>query len=225
MSNMTQKAILTAKINGVVKDLMIKTSADQVFIDDTTTLEMKLTELLAALNGKATSTHTHTQSEVTGLENDLAARPTTDAMNSAISAAISALINGAPETYDTLKELADYIEAHQDVVDALSAAIGNKADTSVVSALEATVTAVQTTVDSLGALATKDIISETDLDSALVAKVNAASEGNHSHEHLDVLNSITEAHLSTWNGKSKFYFSNMVPENLAEGDLWAQIIS
>ena len=44
------------------------------------------------------------------------------------SAAISELIGGAPETYDTLKEIADYIASHEDVVTALNAAIGNKVD-------------------------------------------------------------------------------------------------
>lgn len=41
---------------------------------------------------------------------------------------ISDLIGGAPETYDTLKEIADYIASHEDVADALNAAIANKAE-------------------------------------------------------------------------------------------------
>lgn len=41
---------------------------------------------------------------------------------------ISDLIGGAPETYDTLKEIADYIANHEDVSEALNQAIGNKAD-------------------------------------------------------------------------------------------------
>lgn len=40
---------------------------------------------------------------------------------------ISQLINGAPETLDTLKEVADAIEENENVVDALDAAIGTKA--------------------------------------------------------------------------------------------------
>lgn len=43
-----------------------------------------------------------------------------------------------PETFDTLKEIATYIEEHQTTVDAINAAIGNKADkTSVYSKEEA----------------------------------------------------------------------------------------
>lgn len=41
---------------------------------------------------------------------------------------VADLVDSAPETMDTLKELADAIEAHQDVTDALNAAIGNKVD-------------------------------------------------------------------------------------------------
>ena len=40
---------------------------------------------------------------------------------------IADLIGGAPETYDTLKELADYIASHEEVADALNEAIGKKA--------------------------------------------------------------------------------------------------
>ena len=41
---------------------------------------------------------------------------------------IANLINGAPQTLDTLKEIADAMAESQDVVDALQAAIGDKAD-------------------------------------------------------------------------------------------------
>ena len=224
MSNVAQKAILTAKINGVLKDLMVKTSADQVFIDDNTTLAAKLTELVEALDGKAAATHTHAQADVTGLEDALTARPTTEAMNAAISTAISGLINGAPETYDTLKEIADYIDAHQDVVDTLNASIGSKADASVVATLQETVKAIKTVTDSLGALATKDSVAESDLDEALKAKINAAAEGNHSHDNKTVLDGITADLVTAWNGKSAIYYSATQPIGLAEGDLWVQLI-
>lgn len=224
MSNVAQKAILTAKIGGVLKDLMVKTTADQVFIDDSTTLAAKLTELVEALDGKAAATHTHAQADVTGLEDALTARPTTEAMNAAISTAISGLINGAPETYDTLKEIADYIDAHQDVVDALNASIGSKADASVVATLQETVTAIKTVTDSLGALATKNSVVESDLDEALKAKINAAAEGNHSHDNKTVLDGITADLVTAWNGKSTIYYSAAQPAKLAEGDLWVQLI-
>lgn len=41
---------------------------------------------------------------------------------------IASLVNGAPETLDTLKEIADALEQNEDVVEALNNAIGTKAD-------------------------------------------------------------------------------------------------
>ena len=49
-----------------------------------------------------------------------------------------------------------------------------------------------------GALADKDVVSESDLDSALAEKVNAASEGNHSHLNKTVLDGITAEKVSNW---------------------------
>lgn len=49
-----------------------------------------------------------------------------------------------------------------------------------------------------GALAHKDIVSESDLDYELAEKINAASEGNHSHSNKDVLDGITSEKVSSW---------------------------
>lgn len=183
MANTAQKAILRAKIAGVLKDLMVKTTAEQVYLDDTTTLAAKLQELINALNGKAASSHTHSQSEVTGLTKALEERVTT-AMNDAISKAVNDLIDGAPSTYDTLKEIADYIAEHEDVVKALNQAIGNKADASTVTALQTTVTTIQNAV------------------------------GN-----------IKSSDITNWNSKSKVFYSASEPSNLAEGDMWVQLLN
>lgn len=67
------------------------------------------------------------------------------AISTAVSEAVAGLINGAPETYDTLKEIADYIEAHKSVETALNEAIGKKAD-------KTTTDAIQASIDALGAL-------------------------------------------------------------------------
>ena len=68
-------------------------------------------------------------------------KPVSTAQQTAITAAqtaantytdnkIAALINGAPSTLDTLKEISDAMTEHKEVVEALEAAIGNKADAS-----------------------------------------------------------------------------------------------
>lgn len=195
MANTASKAILRAYINSVLTDLMVKTTGEQVYLDDTTTVAAKIAEMVTAINLRAKST-------------DVTAE---------ISAAINGLINGAPGTYDTLKEIADYIASHEDVVASLNAAIGNKADKTAFEAVKAT-------VDALGSLASKNTVSENDLDAALKEKVNAASEGNHSHSNKAVLDGITADKVSSWDSKSKVYTDASQPAGLTENDLWIQII-
>lgn len=64
-----------------------------------------------------------------------------------IDKAIADLINGAPTTLDTLKEIADAMKENEDVVVALEAAIGAKADatetTSLISHLDTRVTTLE----------------------------------------------------------------------------------
>ena len=54
--------------------------------------------------------------------------PTTETVEGLISAAIDALIDGAPATYDTLKEISEWIATHQSEYAALIAAIAGKVD-------------------------------------------------------------------------------------------------
>ena len=184
MSNVTKKAILRALVEGVLTDLMVQTKADNVYLDDTTTVAAKLAEMVAAINERAKSTDVTTQ----------------------ISAAINGLINGAPDTYDTLKEIAEYIASHEDVVAGLNAAIGAKADKS-------TVEAIQATVSALGALAAKDKVSESDLDTDLK-----------SHSNKTVLDGITAEKVAGWDGKGTVYVQAAQPAGLAAGDLWIQTL-
>lgn len=143
MSNAVKNATFTTMVEGVLTDLMLKTTAAQVEVSEGVTLADKIQTILTAIDGKAATSHTHVIADVTGLDDKLATLATTEAMNTAISAAIDELIDGAPDTYDTLKEIATYITEHEDVVTALNAAIGNKADTSVVTALSDKVTALE----------------------------------------------------------------------------------
>lgn len=170
-TNVRKNATFTTMINNVVTDLMLKTTSAQVEVAEGVSLADKLTELTTAISNKAGSEHTHLTSDVTGLDDALTARPTKDAMNTAISTAISELINGAPETYDTLKEIADYIETHEEVATALNEAIGKKADATTVETLQTLVNSIKTTVDGLGALASKDKVATADLDETLAAEV------------------------------------------------------
>ena len=200
MAAKASNAILKALIEGVLTDLMVKTTGEMVYLDDSTTVAAKIADMVTAINARA---------------------KTTD-MNTAISTAVSNLKNelmgeGVPEAYDTFKELADYIASHQEAADALTAAVGNKAD-------KTTVQTLQATINALGSLAKKSTVSETDLDTALKAKVNAAAEGNHSHDNKSVLDGITTEKVAAWDGKSRIYASKTQPTNLAAGDLWFELV-
>lgn len=196
MSSVYKNAIIKALVDGVVTELMIKTVGGNVYLDETTTLSSKIAEMVLAINERAKSTDVTSQ----------------------INALKDELLGDTPvEAYNTFTELAAYIETHQEAADALTAAIGNKADSSVVEALK-------TTIEGLGALATKSKVSESDLDTELAAKVNAASEGNHSHSNKTVLDGITSDKVTAWDGKSKVFISGSQPESLTSNDIWIQTI-
>ncbi len=94
-------------VGGEIRDIIAKTTGKHttvVWKETETTLDSALASIIAELSGQASG----------------------EAVDAKISAAIDVLIGGAPETYDTLKEIADYIESHKDVVTALNEAIGNK---------------------------------------------------------------------------------------------------
>lgn len=97
------------KVEGELKELLAKTNGENTIVTYNGT-EMTLTAALAAIYTSLTSL------------------PTDSGIDSKISAAIDGLIGGAPETYNTLKKIADCIVEHKDVADALSAAVGGKVD-------------------------------------------------------------------------------------------------
>lgn len=240
-----KNAILKTKIEGVIYEIMVKTGAANVIVDDQgTTLATKLASIIADLGtkattdaltkglaGKANSSHTHAQADVTGLEDALTARPTTEAMNTAISTAISDLINGAPETYDTLKEIADYIESHKSVETALNEAIGKKADKAstlagygITDAM--TATAIQKAIEDALAIATggeSAAAVKAALDTYKTSndtRVKAIEDDYLKAADKTELQGNIDAAKEIANAKSKIYYSATEPAGLAEGDLW-----
>lgn len=80
--------------------------------------------------------------KVSDLTNDSQFQTKTEVESIAAAAASAAkdeLIGGAPDTYDTLKEIADYISTHGEEAAGLAAAIGAKADQTTVDNLTTTV--------------------------------------------------------------------------------------
>ena len=138
----TRNAILKAKLEGVIYEVLVKTNAANVMVDENTTLAAKLTSILAdiatkantsdmttALAAKAEKSHTHAQSEITGLTDLLATLATSKSVTSAIDGLRQEMLGDTPvEAYNTFTELAAYIAEHKEAADALTAAVGNKAD-------------------------------------------------------------------------------------------------
>nr|WP_300819822.1 hypothetical protein [uncultured Acetatifactor sp.] len=94
---------------------------------------------------------------------------------------IAGLINGAPESLDTLKEVADAIAAHKTIMDALDAAIGKKA-----SAAE---------FDSHTKDTTKHVTPTERTN------WNDANTKKHTHGNKSVLDGITSTLISGWSAK------------------------
>lgn len=198
--NTAEKAILKAIISGTLTELLIKTSAEQVFLDETTTLAAKLTEIIAAINERAKTTDVNT------------------AMATMKEEILQELLGDMPvETLNTFTELAKAYTEHEEFAETLQAAIGDKADKTTVEALDAAIKA-------LGALASKDTISESDLDATLKEKINAASQGNHSHANKTVLDGIGAENVAAWDSKAKIYKTPTQPAGLTENDLWIQLV-
>lgn len=188
----SRNAILKAMIEAEVVELMVKTNVDNVYVDNTTTLAAKLAEIIAAINVRAKS----------------------EDVTAEISAAIDALIDGAPDTYNTLKELADYISEHEDVVTTLNTAIGSKLSVSVYEAF----------VSSLGSLAYKSTVSMSDLASDVKSAIETAAAGNHSHTNLSVLEGITEAKVADWDGKAELVVASSQPSDMDENTLFVHLV-
>lgn len=241
-----KNAIIKKKIENVLYELMIKTGVDNVWIDDSTTLASKLSDMITAINEKAKSTDV------------------TTSIKTAIDNLRSELMGeGVPEAYDTFKELADYIESHQAAADALTAAVGNKVDkvsgkglstndytTAEKNKLNGIAAGAQANViESIsvngtkqtpsskdvnivvptGALASKSKVAESDLDAALKEKVNASSESNHSHANKAVLDTITQDKVNSWDGKATVTVSSADATAaqiaaMKDGDLFIQLV-
>lgn len=165
---------------------------------------------LGALAGKSEVAYDDLAAALKTLIDGKAAQTTVDTLiggdtgksvRTVASEEIAKIVAGADKSYDTLKEIADWImndttgaaKMSNDIgrLDAILDGIGGTGE-------EATVVAYVTKmIEALptGALAGKDVVSEGDLDASLKEKVNAAAEGNHSHANkafLDTLSGATD---------------------------------
>lgn len=261
-----KNAIFKAKIEGVINELMFKTNAANVYVDDSTTLAAKLSSIIAdiatkastkdltdglagkansshthaqsdvtgladALAGKAAVKHTHAQSDITGLTDALAKLASTESVTKAIDALRQEMLGDTPvEAYNTFTELAAYITEHKEVSDALSAAIGTKADKATTLkgygiADAYTKTEVDKKIsDATGGESAADVKAALDTyKNSNDTRVDALEGKAHTHTNKTVLDGITSTKVAAWDAKAKVYYSATEPTDLTKNDLWVQL--
>lgn len=169
---------------------------------------------LGALSGKSEVAYDDLAAALKTLIDGKAAQTTVDTLvgedtgksvRTVASEEVAKIVAGADKSYDTLKEIADWIVSDttgaakmaNDItrLDGILAGIGGTDE-------EATVVAYVTKMINalgIGKLAGKDTVAEADLDAALKEKVNAAADGNHSHANkafLDTLSGATDEEVT-----------------------------
>ena len=201
----SKKSILKGMVNGVVTELYPKTSADNVFAASGTDLETLLTTI-----------------------------PTTETVNGLISDAIDALIDGAPATYDTLKEISDWIATHQSEYEALIAAIAGKVDKvegkglstndftdallTKLNGIEAGANAYVLPIASASSLGGVRVGDNLTIDSS-----TGALSGNYSAATTSAAGLMSAADKTALDAKPNVYIQSTQPSVLKAGDLWFEI--
>lgn len=106
----TTKAILTSiKVDGEIRELIAKSDGENVKVmynGAEKTLSAALTEIFTAASSAVTA----------------------ESAQSLITEEIAKIVNGAPETGDTLKELFDLINENKEAADLLTSAVSGKVD-------------------------------------------------------------------------------------------------
>lgn len=200
----SKKSILKGMVNGVVTELYPKTSADNVFAASGTDLETLLTTI-----------------------------PTTETVNGLISDAIDALIDGAPATYDTLKEISDWIATHQSEYEALIAAIAGKVDKVEGKGLS-TNDFTDTLLTKLNGIeaganaytlpaATTSALGGVKVGANLAVDANGEISGNYSNATTSAAGLMSAADKTALDAKPNVYVQSTQPSGLKAGDLWFEI--
>ena len=151
------------------------------------------TEVTNKLAGKSDTGHKHTVSEITDLTATATELNYMDGVTSNVQTQIDNITNGTKAVSKATS--ATYASSATTATNAGTATVAKDAEKlgGQLPSYYAKASDIPT-----GALADKDIVSESDLDSALAEKVNAAAQGNHSHSNKTVLDGITSTKVSNW---------------------------
>ena len=132
MSTTWKNATMKAIIDFVLCEMMFKTTGDQLYLDENTQLSPKIAEMIAAINARAKKEYV--DEAIAKLEENISKTSGIEELTASIKAEmeqytrteISKLVNGAPNTLDTLGEISAAMLENADVVEALEKAIGSK---------------------------------------------------------------------------------------------------
>lgn len=197
MTSNIETAIFKAKINGELKDIFFNTGIDNIIITEegsSITLSQKLADIVASLNSTLTL----------------------DAVETKISDAIAAVVDSAPESLDTLRELAEAITDNASLMDSLNDLISSK-----VSAKDGFDLISTSLVDSLNSL---DFDALASLTSDKIASFESGQENV--IESISVNGStVTIIDKSVDISVPSITISSDEPSSLNDGDLFLQIIS
>ncbi len=183
------------KIEGALRDVIAKSDGENVTVSyegSEVTLSSALSSILTKISSFSSGTD----------------------VDEKIATAIGNLIDGAPETYNTLKEIADYIASDKTAMETLNAAIGNKVSKEEGKGLSAEdfTTALKTKLDSMPA------ITETDVNNwnAKADKTVATTTAN------GLMSAADKVRLDGIRGVR---YGTEIPADLQEGELFIQTFS
>lgn len=186
---------------------------------DTIKVDNEFKELIAKSNGENV-TVTYNGAEMTlsaalaQIATSVSDIPTGENVDAKISAAIDELIGGAPETFDTLKEISEYILTHEDVVTTLNTAIGNKVDKEEGKGLSAEdfTAALKAKLDALPAITAEDVEKwNSKADSSVATSTAAGLMSAEDKARLDGLRGVR--------------YGVQPPADMQNGELFIRVVS
>lgn len=193
-----ENAIMKIKIEGAIKEAIYKTYGKACYLEDGSTVEAKIASILA---------------DVAALPTDSAVDAKVEAMRKQILGLTDAdtTIN---EAYDTLKEVATWIDEHGEVATAFTTDIADlKTAVQALQAIGATKVEASETNGKIK-VDGKDITVYTPPETISADKVTTTASKQF----------VTAAEKADWNARPVVYTSSTEPADMKDGDIWLQII-
>ena len=202
MATNMKKAVLKKQIEGIVYEVMLKTTAEMVTVDDAgTTLAARLIEL-----GQL---------------------PT----NTYVDEKIAALVNGSPEALDTLNELAAALGSDPNFATTIATQMGSKVDKVEGKGLSTNdyTTEEKTKLAGIAEGANKTTIVNNLTTTAAGSALDAA-QGKALNDKIvahtgDAVAHVTAEERAAWNASARIIAAEAQPDDLTENDLFLELVA